>query len=114
MADSPHFRRTEFACPHCGEAFVRPALLARLELVRAHVGHPLRIVSGYRCPVHNHAIHGAQDSQHVYGAAADLERGRVTLKQAIDAGFTGVGTKGDSVTHVDVRDGAFRHWTYPE
>lgn len=109
-----HFQRYEFRDPSSGDEFVRPLLIVRLERLRELVGQPLRIVSGYRCPAHNRAIGGAHDSQHVYAAAADLEVGKVKLAQAIDAGFTGVGTKGAWVTHVDVRDGAFRHWTYPE
>lgn len=114
MSSSAHFRSGEFACPHCHAIFVRPKLLELLERVRAAAGRPLKIVSGYRCPIHNHEVGGAPDSQHVYAAAADLEPGNVTLRMAIDAGFTGVGTKGRWVTHVDVRDGGFRHWLYPE
>lgn len=109
-----HFQRREFACPHCGVALVRPELLERLEVLRAAAGnHPLPIVSGYRCPPHNKAVGGAPDSQHMYAAAADLPAGRVNYRIARAAGFTGIGTKGEWVTHVDVRDGALTHWTYP-
>jgi uncharacterized protein YcbK (DUF882 family) len=76
------------------------------------VGAPLVIVSGYRCPPHNRTVGGAPDSQHMYGAAADLELGVATADQARRAGFTGIGTNGNFATHVDVRDGGFQTWTY--
>lgn len=111
---SRHFSKAEFACPHCHVALVRPHLEQLLERIRlAAGGRPLRIMSGYRCPVHNKQIHGAADSQHMYGAAADLPPGRVSFDIARKAGATGVGTKGPWATHVDVRDGPFVHWTYP-
>jgi uncharacterized protein YcbK (DUF882 family) len=111
---SAHFTRAEFACPHCGESFVRPSLVALLERIRAHYNRPLRIVSGYRCPVHNHAVGGAPDSQHVYGAAADLPLGIVEPGVALSLGATGIGVKRSWVTHVDVRDGAATRWSYPD
>lgn len=108
-----HFTPGEFRCPHCGVALVRPLLIAVLEVVRHSTGaKPLRIVSGYRCPVHNKAVGGAKDSQHMYGAAADIPPGRVTLDDARAAGARGVGTAGAWVVHLDVRDGAFVHWRY--
>lgn len=109
-----HFLRAEFACPHCKESFVRPALIQLLELVRLQHRAPVRIVSGYRCPVHNHEVGGAHDSQHCYGAAADLELGVVRPETAIRLGFTGVGTKRGWATHVDIRDGRLSAWAYPD
>ena len=86
--------------------------MQHLEILRASIGTPIRIVSGYRCPVHNAAVGGAKDSQHVYAAAADIPPGLTSLSVARAAGFTGVGTKGPWAVHVDVRDGPFTHWTY--
>lgn len=110
---SPHFTAKEFACPHCGVALVRPALLELLERVRSQSGKPLRIVSGYRCPVHNAQVGGAADSQHMYGTAADIAAGQLTISGAIRAMAIGIGSKGDSVIHVDARDGPRTMWTYP-
>jgi|SRR5205085_7347191 len=100
-----HFRRREFACKHCGVALVRPRLLELLERLRRAAGTPLVIRSGYRCPVHNADVGGAPDSQHMYAAAADLVPGAVTMSEAVEAGFTGIGVRGGHVVHVDVRDG---------
>lgn len=44
-----------------------------LELVRAFLGQPMRISSGYRCPALNAAVKGAADSAHLFGYAADFE-----------------------------------------
>jgi zinc D-Ala-D-Ala carboxypeptidase len=111
---SQHFNASEFACPHCGATFVRPALLARLERLRAKVGRPLRIVSGYRCPPHNAAIGGASDSQHVYAAAADIPAGYCSPSLAAQCGFVGIGSRHGWAVHVDVRDGPAARWTYPD
>jgi uncharacterized protein YcbK (DUF882 family) len=107
-----HFQLAEFACPHCGVHLVRPNLLTRLESLRAAAGRTLRIVSGYRCPPHNAAVGGAPDSQHMYGAAADLPPGAVPVALAQAHGFTGIGVSGPWAVHVDVRDGERTLWHY--
>lgn len=109
---SAHFTAAELACPHCSVCVARDDLVALLERIRSALGTTLPIVSGYRCPVHNAAIHGAANSMHMYGAAADLPHTRLTLLQAFDLGAVGVGTRGGDVVHVDVRDGARAHWVY--
>lgn len=43
-----------------------------LEDVRALLGFPLHIDSGYRCPALNAAVGGAKDSAHMAGYAADF------------------------------------------
>jgi uncharacterized protein YcbK (DUF882 family) len=104
---SPHFSRSEFACHHCGKVIVSDRLVARLEILRAMVGKPLVIVSGYRCPVHNAKVGGAKASQHLVGQAADLQVGYCNWQVAKRAGFTGVGHRSGQVTHVDVRPPPF-------
>jgi zinc D-Ala-D-Ala carboxypeptidase len=47
-------------------------LAAGLERVRAVLGVPMYVKSGYRSPALNRAIRGAQDSQHMRGLAADF------------------------------------------
>lgn len=43
-----------------------------LEVLRALLGHPLIVSSGYRCPQLNAAVHGASHSAHEEGFAADF------------------------------------------
>lgn len=45
-----------------------------LEPLRAHLGHPIHINSGYRCPALNKAVGGVQNSFHMKGRAADIPR----------------------------------------
>nr|CRY96427.1 hypothetical protein [uncultured prokaryote] len=110
---SEHFSRSEFRCRHCGAyKAVSPDLIRVLERIRALSAEPLVIVSGYRCAVHNRAVGGASQSQHLYGTAADIGQGRATLHQARAAGARGVGTRGRWAVHVDVRAGRPASWSY--
>lgn len=68
---SRNFSRSEFACPHCGEVEIDPLLVATLQRIRDKAG-PVVVTSGYRCPVHNEAVGGVRNSQHIYGRAADI------------------------------------------
>ncbi len=111
MRLSRNFDDREFACRHCGVVKVAPHLVEHLEKLRTIVGRPLVIVSGYRCPVHNANVGGRPSSIHLLGGAADIEHGYATLVQAERAGFTGIGTRGHWVRHVDVRPRRAR-WTY--
>ena len=45
-----------------------------LEPLRAHLGHPITINSGYRCSALNKAVGGVQNSFHMKGRAADIPR----------------------------------------
>lgn len=49
-------------------------LVARvLDPLRAGLGRPVRVTSGYRSPAVNQAVHGSPTSQHILGEAADIE-----------------------------------------
>lgn len=109
---SSHFSRSEFVCPHCHGGFPRPRLVQLLEAIRAWSGQPLHIVSGYRCPLHNEAVGGAKNSQHMLGAAADIRVAGLDLNRAYSLGAIGVGTKDGLAVHVDVRDGPRTTWSY--
>jgi len=43
-----------------------------LEPLREHIGEPIIISSGYRCPELNKLVGGAKNSQHMTGEAADI------------------------------------------
>jgi hypothetical protein len=51
---------------------MRTVLAPGLERVRAALGVPLQITSGYRSPAVNAAVGGAKSSQHLHGVAADF------------------------------------------
>ncbi len=108
---STHFDREEFGCRHCGKVKVADELVVRLERLRAEVGEPLVVVSGYRCPVHNAAVGGKARSQHLLGQAVDLRPTYARVSQAAHVGFTGIGQRNGWATHVDIRPKAAR-WSY--
>ncbi len=43
-----------------------------LDPVREKLGKPIKVNSGFRCPLHNRTIGGVGHSQHLYGEAADI------------------------------------------
>lgn len=110
---SEHFRASEFACNHCGQ--LHPSgkmppkrLLAHLEDIRAHFGKPVNINSGYRCPVHNADVGGAESSRHLEGDAADLWIAGVSPAEVYEYANTIIGDEGGvgkyaTFTHIDVR-----------
>jgi uncharacterized protein YcbK (DUF882 family) len=72
---SESFSRSEFACNcpnECGYDTVDCALLELLEEIRNHFGRRIYINSANRCPAHNRSVGGAENSQHLYGRAADI------------------------------------------
>lgn len=113
---SPHFNEDEFRCRHCRQLpadGMAPELITKLEVLRAMVGKPLIITSGYRCPTHNKAVGGAAKSQHVLGTAADISARGIGVDElartAERVGFGGMGLyHRQNFVHVDVRPGRAR------
>lgn len=55
------------------ELLPRMILLAELlERIRLHLGAPVSVTSGYRCPPLNRAVGGVTSSDHTQGHAADI------------------------------------------
>lgn len=105
---SPNFSWREFACndPNFPDIRVIRGHVVRLEKLRQRVG-PITIVSGYRTERWNRIQSGASNSQHLYGAASDHpEQERISVRDAIECGFTGIGYDDDNrfVEHLDSRD----------
>jgi uncharacterized protein YcbK (DUF882 family) len=69
---SPHFNLREFECRCCGCVKLSGELIRMLEALRAALGRPIVITSGYRCRLHNEAVGGAKRSLHLTGHAADM------------------------------------------
>lgn len=70
-----NFNLSEFHCSECDdckETLVAPLLLSVCERLRAAVGEPVKITSGYRCEAHNKRVGGAPLSYHTQGLAVDL------------------------------------------
>lgn len=47
-----------------------------LDIVRAHMGKPILVNSGYRCKKLNEMVGGVQKSMHTKGLAADIRTGK--------------------------------------
>ena len=109
---SPNFNLKEFQCKHCGAVKLHPKLLELLQELRDILGVPLWFTSAYRCEIHNKAVGGAKNSQHLHGRAVDIpvHITGLTYWQLFDLvkwlGFTGIGVNPDKgFIHVDVREG---------
>jgi len=102
-----NFASHEFVCKHC-RLLVGPddVLLDVLQRARDQVGQPLRIVSGYRCALHNRVVGGSKSSQHVLGRAADVPGGYATASMWRSYGAIGIGVRDGEVVHVDTRRGS--------
>ena len=48
-------------------------LADNLQIIREHVGKPIRVISGYRSKTYNRRIGGARRSQHMLAKAADIK-----------------------------------------
>lgn len=84
MKLSAHFQLQEFVRSEAAERLridntppqeIVPRLIAvaeMLERIRAVLGSPITVTSGYRCPELNVAIGGVRNSDHIYGRAADF------------------------------------------
>ena len=54
------------------EIFYINKLVEQLQRIRDRYGKPIIISSGYRCDKLNRAVGGAKNSDHIFGAAADI------------------------------------------
>jgi zinc D-Ala-D-Ala carboxypeptidase len=110
---SAHFSYIEFRCKGpatdagCRRISMLRAHVRRLEAYRAKIGNkPVTIMSGYRCRKHNERVGGAKSSQHMFGAASDIQGlASLTEKERMQL-FAGLGYKKSTgkVVHVDSRD----------
>ncbi len=88
-----------------------------LEDVRTLFGNPSIIInSGYRPPSVNRAVRGASNSQHLYGAAADIVVSGIRPHEVYTRLNTWHGNKGglassSAFTHIDLR-GYKARWSY--
>jgi uncharacterized protein YcbK (DUF882 family) len=90
MKLSTNFNLDEFASADgtapSGEVLKNLTELAKnLEVLRKHIGQPIRVTSGFRSREHNRKIGGATNSFHVLGMAADIQVSKMTPEQVAKA-----------------------------
>jgi zinc D-Ala-D-Ala carboxypeptidase len=118
----PNFSAKELACQHCGSEGVKEELVAKLQDMRTKYGKPMRITSGYRCPLHPLEARKTAPGAHALGIAADIgvegpDAHRI-LQLAFELGFTGIGVQQKGTgrfIHLDIRKGELPSptvWSY--
>jgi len=90
MKLSTNFSLDEFASADgtapSGEVLKNLTELAKnLEVLRKHIGQPIRVTSGFRSREHNRKIGGAVNSFHVLGMASDIQVSKMTPEQVAKA-----------------------------
>ena len=114
-----HFHTGEFECQcklkSCVDQVISLGLVRRLDRLRDASSTPIRVTSGYRCPEHNRAVGGVENSQHTLGRAADIRASAhtpgVMREKYAQHIFKAIGA-GANFLHVDLRDDRIRRWTY--
>ena len=88
-----YFTREEFRCkcglyhaPYCDGFPAEPkeAMVRIAEAVRRKLEVPVTVISGLRCPRHNRDSGGVEESQHIYGEAADIRAQGVSARTLLD------------------------------
>lgn len=102
---SRHFTFRDFRSPGDGWIRLHRALARGLEAYRAALGEPVTVLSGHRDAAWNAAHGGLPDSQHLHGAAADVEPAMTVDAVRALRVFSGIGydVRSGLVRHVDVR-----------
>ena len=112
-----HFDRSEFKCKcggkYCNGYPVEPdeRMVRIADRLRKNLGAPITIVSGLRCKTWNAVQGGVENSQHMYGEAADIYA-RGVSQSRVEAELDEIGgvryhypIKGSSNVHFDVPKG---------
>jgi uncharacterized protein YcbK (DUF882 family) len=79
-----------------------------LEEIRADIGRPIPVTSGYRDAIYNAAVSGSKASLHIWFNACDISR---TVAAAVVerarahtlAPYMGIGTYANGSAHIDTR-----------
>ncbi|MDP3862971.1 MAG: D-Ala-D-Ala carboxypeptidase family metallohydrolase [Phaeovulum sp.] len=109
----PSFSPAEIACRGTSALKLDTEAMERLQALRAALGKPMLVLSGYRSPEHNKAVGGAPASKHMDGTAFDIAMANhdpVAFETAArKAGFKGFGFYPRSgFMHIDL--GPAREW----
>lgn len=119
MENVTFFPKEETEC-RCGcGGDITDSFRASLDIIRAEVGAPMRINSGFRCEAYDKSIGGK--GVHPTGKAADVAcsglHAHKILTQALIIGMKGVGVsqRGSHegrFLHLDMTDGKTRPWIW--
>lgn len=110
---SINFTVREFACNDGSDTIlIDTSLVTLLQQIRDKFGVPVIINSGYRTAAYNKKVHGATNSYHTKGQAADIVVSGVTAKRVAQyaeaIGAKGVGWyEAKKFTHIDTRTGKY-------
>ena len=118
---APHFHPREFLCVHCGVLQISSGFMDRLFAIRAALGKPMPVTSGYRCSEHNQAVSSTGPTgPHTTGHAADIKASGPTavhLLSLAQSAMTGIGLKQHGshesrFIHLDDLNGSTRPWVW--
>ena len=82
---SEHFHDYEFVCPCCNCGIVSEILVLKLQQLRDTINKPIKVTSGYRCPIENKKVGGAKNSAHLLGEGVDIQTELSTVTLAMIA-----------------------------
>jgi len=93
LGERRYFVTSELDCPHCTQIKLHVKVYFVLHKLREHLGKPVIVTSGYRCPTYNQRVGGVKNSAHTKGYAVDIRCGdsRTRLKVVrflLDSVFT--------------------------
>ena len=106
---STNFKVKEFKSRTCPVVFIDGELIRVLQGLRAVLGCPINVNSGYRTETHNKAVGGSSNSAHLLGKAADISCGTIQAKKIAQIAYRTYGKEiaiglheKENYVHIDV------------
>lgn len=106
---STNFKVKEFKSRTCPVVFIDGELIRVLQGLRAVLGCPINVNSGYRTETHNKAVGGSTNSAHLLGKAADISCVNIPAKKVAEIAYRTYGKQiaiglheKENYVHIDV------------
>lgn len=106
---STNFKVKEFKSRTCPVVFIDGELIRVLQGLRAVLGCPINVNSGYRTETHNKAVGGSTNSAHLLGKAADISCGNIPANKVAQVAYRTYGKQiaiglheKENYVHIDV------------
>lgn len=106
---STNFKVKEFKSRACPVVFIDGELIRVLQCLRAVLGCPINVNSGYRTETHNKAVGGSTNSAHLLGKAADISCVNIPAKKVAEIAYRTYGKQiaiglheKENYVHIDV------------